>query len=312
MYDLKKLAGAVTLAAALSVAGAATASSGGTLGWSFAATGVGSCDLNGGCTPAHPPVYVDQHFQNVFGGNASSSSSDALRGLAHASADVGAGFMALPELHSDVTGGSTVNGAYSWNYSLVQGAIGYTWTGNPVDLAINTFVGALDYTNSAAGVGLASASFAILNDAARDPAVANLWFPGDGQYGFAANCSTAGAVAVVNTGFNFTKGHVSTTLAPTCGSPTFHLDTGDEFFFWARLETFEAVDGFVNASHTFKISLNPDLTTEQVAFVTDNVQSVAVGVSVPEPGIWAMLLLGLGGVGGLIRRRRGLGALAAV
>lgn len=311
MRTLTRAMGGFVLGAALSLASQAMATSGvGTLGWSFAATGVGSCLISTGCTAASPATYVDSHYQYGFNLNAASSSSDVTRGLAHSSADVGTGFLALPQLHADATGtASFAGGAFSVGYAEAQGVIGFTWTGAPVDLAVSTFVGTINYVNGGASYsfGEASAALAILDSSVESMAVGSLWYPGDSQYGFKADCSTTGAIAIGETGFNSAKGSITTTIAPTCGSPTFHLNTGDDFYFWARMEVVEASNGFIDASHTFTISLNPSLTPAEVSFVTDNVVPTShLGLGVPEPGVWSMMLVGFGALGCAMRWRRRL------
>ena len=95
------------------------------------------------------------------------------------------------------------------------------------------------------------------------------------------------------------------TVAPSCGAETFHLDTGDSFGLWARMETFEANGGFVDASHTFTVALNPDLRPETVALLQASIVQKAGGFgTAPEPATWGLLVLGFGGLGAMVRRRR--------
>jgi hypothetical protein len=306
MRSLTKIVCGIALASAVTVgAGAAGAQN---LTWSLAATGVGSCNIVAGCGAANPAVYVQQNYQ--YGGslNATSTSADSLRGVAHGSANPGVGFLSLPVLHSDVTGGAVASdGSYSWNYSLVDGFIGYTWGGPMVDIAVSAFIGTLDFTNSNSGVGFANASLAILNQSvAPGSALADTWYTHTNSYGFISDCNTPGAIGLATTGADFSKGHITNTLAPSCpGQPTFHLNNGDTFYLWARLMTFEAVNGFVDASHTFTVSLNPNLSQSDVAMLTSNlieVPTFTVNAAVPEPSAWALLIVGFGGLGAMLRR----------
>ncbi|HXA39673.1 MAG TPA: PEPxxWA-CTERM sorting domain-containing protein [Phenylobacterium sp.] len=66
----------------------------------------------------------------------------------------------------------------------------------------------------------------------------------------------------------------------------------------------EASSGFVDYVRTYDTALNAD----QVRLLTD--APPVIGPGVPEPGAWAMMILGLGGVGALLRRRRQQPALA--
>src|SRR5512140_2532619 len=57
-----------------------------------------------------------------------------------------------------------------------------------------------------------------------------------------------------------------------------------------------------DAIHTLDFSFDPGV---------DHIQQIRVGSVVPEPATWAMMILGFGGVGGLLRANRGRQSLTA-
>ncbi len=307
MRTLKLAMGGLALGLLLAAASGANAVE--TLNFSFSATGVGHCDLHTstGCSPAHPAIYTNQGLQFGNNMNASSSASDPAWGASHGSADLGgAGPLIGPQLHADVSGLSTGPGVpYPWDYSQVQGLLGFkATTGFTLDLT--DFVGALDYSNTGTGTGLVSASLAIITSAAAlDPTISATYYTQDAAYGFANTCASSGALAIGETGNVATKGaSLTATVAPTlCGASTIHLAAGDSVFFWLRMQTFVAANETVDASNTFKLAFNKNLSADQMGVLSRELTPVQPP-GVPEPATWAMLVMGLGGVGGLIRVRR--------
>ena len=137
--------------------------------------------------------------------NASATSSSADWGLAHASANPGVGEIALPQLHSDVSGASFHSGAFSWNYSVVHGADEFTWTGAAVDLPVSAFIATLNYTIGGTGFGQVEAALAISTSArlakmrwAKLLVQKQRGFGG----GFLNTCASEGAIAVGDSGVN--------------------------------------------------------------------------------------------------------------
>jgi hypothetical protein len=289
------------IALGLVMAAASGAAAAQPLGWSFSSTGVGSCEVHiTGCDTTHPPVYTQQGLQYGYNMDATSSASDPAWGAAHGSANL-TGALPMPELHSDVTGLPSGAGVpYSWNYSQVQGVIGLTAI-NAVSFDLHDIIGALDFSQSGTGVGIVSASLAILDYQAGDVAIGNTYYAQDASYGFANDCSSPGALAIGETGSIYTRGaNLTSTVAPTiCGASTVNLAAGDTILLWARLQTFETAFDTTNAS--FRVELAPGLSQAVVQQLTPNLTPIA---GVPEPTTWAMIILGLGATGSILRRRR--------
>jgi len=308
MTKINILLGAAAAVGFFAAAGAASAESS-TLGYSYADSGVGHCThLADNCANGVGVVYdTPGTFTSVFNANASNSAAEPAWGSAYGQAGPGAGFLAAPVLHAETNGVAFHDGAFSWVYSDTQGVQGYTWSGAATDISLSAFVGTFDFTVSNTGYGQAGAAFAILNHlVGEDSALGDSWFKGDGAYGFQNGCGTAGAIAIAESGVVSGPGLHSMTLAPTCGGATsFHLETNETFYLWARLSTFHANDGFTNAGHTFSVSLSPTASPELVQQLQQNLQVGApFAGNVPEPSTWAMLMVGLGGVGAVLRRRQ--------
>ena len=287
-----------------------------TLTWSHAFTAVGSCTALP-CIQGSTLTNRDKDLQFGPGINASAESSHPTYGVANARAEPGVGpaQFDLPQLHADVTG-LNGGGAFAWNSALADGIQAYRWTGETgTDISVSSFAGALDFTNSAAGFGFVNASLAIISGVLRDnDALGDAWFRFDGDYGFVSDCGTEGAIALGSTGRVETKGAVTAQVTPTCGASTFHVEPGEEFFVWARMMTFHASVGFTDASNTFSVGLSPDLSPEARLALTQNlVLSSPLNLSgpVPEPATWAMMILGFGAVGSIVRRRRAIGGAHA-
>src|SRR5258708_20466218 len=90
-------------------------------------------------------------------------------------------------------------------------------------------------------------------------------------------------------------------------SGTFELQTGHTFYIWSQLEVFDLGSGFIDANNTFKVDFAASADPALKALITQNAVVVSVdalSVGVPEPGAWALMILGLGTVGGAMRRSR--------
>lgn len=298
------LAGAAANAALLLSSGTAHAAD--TLAWSLAATGVGSCSTTP-CIEGTTLSFQDRDVEYALGINASKNSSHPVYGTAQASAEPGAGVFSLPQLHAAVTA-ENGPGGFAYNYAIAHAVQGYRWDGlTGVDLGVDTFIGTVDFTASTAGYSFVTAGIAIISGVLRDnDALGRLWYRPDGFGDFTADCDTEGAIAIGSTGPDFSRGSVTRVIAPTCGAATFHVEPGEEFFIWARLEAFHAGAGFTDAAHTFSVAINPDLPEEKLTLLTESLSiAPALAISaVPEPMTWTMMIVGFGLTGAALRRRK--------
>jgi hypothetical protein len=99
---------------------------------------------------------------------------------------------------------------------------------------------------------------------------------------------------------------------PTFLQLNFTVDPGDPFFVFGALMVEDLVSGKIDFAHTAKIlsiaALNDD--GDPVILTSDSGRLTSLGdgrygiAAVPEPAAWAMMLLGLGGIGAALRSRR--------
>ena len=311
---LKLIAAAVVATVSLAGAGVGHADA---LSWSYASANVGYTPYSG---PNSPLPHVTLSADQVHGSNldASASASDPTWGHAAAWADNGASGL-VPELHAIVVGAPSVPGKLFGGGANVQGVQAVTWTGGAFDFDPSWLEGTLDYTASAAGFNYINAGFAIIDGSAfaSHPGLGAEYFqsgvdPSTGAGGvFAANCGTAGAVGVANAGPSNAGGAVTlTAVMKSCGP--IHLENGDSLVFWSKLNVFHAGDGYTDASHTFSINFADGVDDTIRTSIVQNLVPTGFNpsVGVPEPATWAMMLLGLCGVGAALRRRRMTMALA--
>jgi hypothetical protein len=302
------------------------------LTWSYATAQVGTCVTGTTCgQPNGVTVLKRESFQgsNVDYNNASvyrddySHLTSANYGMAWASAEAGEGTLGLPVLKAFAQGGITGSppGPFTIavNVATVLGVQGYTNTGsNGLLIPLSAFTGLVDYQNFGSA-GTVGAGLAITTSAVLDPGVANQWWQPNttaGSFGqFAGGCGTSGALAVGGATANMTAPTGSTQFlgvsTQACGDlDTFLLDPGETFYVWARLSVLRAAGGVTDASHTFNVNIAP----EAQGAVEDLLPSLALAdgsnlivptdAPVPEPATWAMMLLGFGAAGAILRRRR--------
>ena len=294
-----------------------------TLSWSLAYSQMSSCVWGTGCVGA-TLLGKDVEYDSSF--NATSSMSIPSYGSAFSSAAPGSGgLFPLPELKAlvtsnYVTGSGGAADTYSYVYTSTQGVQGFTWTGPAgIDIPIDAFIAQADYTSigsPASGTGGFSAAFALTDSAVEAYDVGLQWYEynvGPQMAGqFAADCDTTGALGLANpfmVGVSAPgSGSIGLTPSSCLGAQTtFHLDPGDTFYLWARMTAFYAGTGTIDATNSLNVSFNPLLSPEVRALMEANlapVEGLRVATAVPEPNIWAMMVIGFGLLGSALRRRR--------
>jgi hypothetical protein len=331
---IRLLAGA---AAAASFGGAAFADE--NLTWGYATATVGTCITGvtcgqaGGVNVLRRETFVESDMEDI-GASVYRDDYEATTpydyGMAWARAEAGEGTLGLPVLKAyalgGATGGATGVGSgpltIAVNYALVQAVQGYTNTGpNALVIPLNAFTGLVDYQLFAPpnNPGIVSAGLAITTSAILDPAVSQQWWQtatGTGHFGqFAADCGTSGALALANPApqggaTNGSVQYLPVTTSSCTGSDTFLLNPGESFYVWARLAVLRSAFGATDASHTFNVNIAPEAQANieqllpSLSIADGSTFSVRTDAPVPEPSTWAMMILGLGAAGALLRRRR--------
>jgi hypothetical protein len=324
-----RLAGAA-LVGALAFGGAAVADE--NLTWSYATAQVGTCVTGVTCGQPNGVTVLQRESlaaSDVDYNNASvhrddySQLTSANYGTAWASAEAGEGTLGLPVLKAFADGGLTGSppGPFTIavNYATVLGVQGYTNTGSSALLIpLSAFTGLVDY-NIFGSAGTVGAGLAITTSAVLDPGVADLWWQPNatpGSFGqFAAGCGTAGALAVGGATANMSVATGATqylgVATQACGSSdTFLLDAGETFYIWARLGVVRSAGGVTDASHTFNVSIAPEAQADVAELLPSLTLAdganfiVNTDAAVPEPSSWAMMILGFGAAGAVLRRRR--------
>ena len=306
----------VTGAASVAFAGILTtnALAATTLGWSLAGGSISSC--KNACAGTDQ-TRLQNSWDTAYNHNASWSGSDPNYGSFAASAAPGSGPFVLPDLKAVATGANNYNGEYSAVFAFAQGVKRYRWTGSQgIDLAVDTFVGTLNYTNSAQ-FGSAFAALSIVDSTVgANSNLGNQWYFNDphifGGNGRPFGCNLPGAIAHAQTAIMTNQGSVSVNLAPTCGPATFHLDPGDDFFVWARMSLFSAGAGALDGSQGFSVALSPNLSAATLQSLNQNLRPISsTPPPIPEPSTWALTIFGFGMVGAALRRRTAAAAKSA-
>lgn len=243
-------------------------------------------------------------------------------GWAATSVEAGAGEFGLPVLKAIAFGGATggpPNPTIAVNYALSIGVQGYTNTGSEaLIIPLNAFSGLLDYVMSP-GFGTVSAALAVTTSAILDPSIAAQWWrpatdatSSGGR--FAATCGTAGALAIGNpaTAFNTAPGvkqELTISTSSCTGQDDYVLNAGETFYVWSRLSALRVNQGVTDASQTFNIVITPEAQDDfaalapSLSFASGANLNIPTG-AIPEPSTWLMMILGFGGAGAVLRRRR--------
>lgn len=113
--------------------------------------------------------------------------------------------------------------------------------------------------------------------------------------------------------FDWAGGQLANRTGPTYDA--FHVDFGGDTFDTSTVNVAsQGFSGWMSESHTFIAHS----TSQALTFLAVGgpgslppiaaLDSVSLKGGVPEPGIWAMMLVGFGGLGSLLRRRRAIAA----
>jgi hypothetical protein len=125
------------------------------------------------------------------------------------------------------------------------------------------------------------------------------------------DCGAPGVLAV--TGYNsagVSSGEHTATLglSSACGGGAIVINPGDSFVVVASLQAISNRGGFLDATHTFTVQydephtlIHGTDTPVDPGFLSG---AVSHSVALPEPSAWALMVLGVGGVGAALRRRR--------
>ena len=288
----------MTLVGASLVCAPTVALAAGTLAYSHGQAGAGPAAQAGAQSQGQYVAVRDGRFDH----NVTVSANSAGYGYGQASSTPGDGYLGLPKMRAVAVGGPD-----SFNYGYLQSYQAYTWNGaTSIDLNVGAFIGRLDYTAEGPGSTYVLASLAIIDGSLRgSQVIQDAWARGTLFGGFTATCDTAGAIGLGSTGPLISSGSISAVVTPTCGAATFHLDPGEEFIVQSRLWVSHAGNGYTNALNTFSIELSPDTPVDVQAALAQNLRLSSTSLApVPEPATWAMMIVGFGAVGSVLRRRR--------
>jgi hypothetical protein len=298
-------------ASAMILVSAGAAQAGDTLSWSTSGTTVSFCNF---AQCGQSPLLVAGH-NDVAGANLNASTfTTNTHGIAGSSTEPGDGGL-LPNLHAFAlaNGPAQTPGQFNVSIAGVQGVQVYKWTGAAFDLDPTMFQASIDYTANGANNGSSGvmAGFAILDASVLSSNAAALpWYnyasTGSQLTGaFQGGCGTPGAVAVASNGFDRRLGTQNDVFGPTACQNSLHLETGDEFVLWAKMLVIESGPGAFDASHTFGVHLAPTVSQETTNLLVASAQLQTYDFNpVPEPASWALMIIGFGAVGSMIRRRK--------
>jgi hypothetical protein len=166
-------------------------------------------------------------------------------------------------------------------------------------------------TTTASGYSWSSGTGVVLDNttgSGAEPAVAN------GVYGTGNYLSILGGASET---LSVTKPGINT-IELYIGS----LDTYNTLFFAGPNVTYTGADlgllsgaanGAQTASNTngvFEFTFSAPVTGVTFSSSSNSLEIASISAGVPEPGVWAMMLVGFGGMGAMMRRRRAVAAAA--
>jgi PEP-CTERM motif len=213
---------------------------------------------------------------------------------------------ALPQIRAAVdTTGNSRNGSTN---TAVQT---FTWTGlTAVDVPL---VATIDYTTTATNAwssdplngdsAISDSAYVFAGITLFDPTIIDpdsLLIETLGALGL--GCTTPGVIAAVN---SIDRGPTALTvrtldITTTCSGAPLSLAPGMSFGIAMYLQAIGNRGADIDASHTFSINFDPNLSAIQLA----QLQQGLIGNPVPEPGAFALLGLGLAAIGFARRAKR--------
>eukprot|EP01036_Dinobryon_divergens_P053344 gene53344-71309_t len=234
------------------------------LAWSIAGGNVNACKVGLQCTGDNRRK-IEEVFNYGYSENNSLALSDPHFGSVSVTTAPGVGQYALPELKAVATGAPNFNGELSRTLAFADGVQRFRWDGGEgIDLAVSTFVGSLHFSNT--GFGYVHAALNIIDSTLDDSAEnGDYWYNSNAFRlgGAGADCNSPGAIAISSTGtITASQGETNLTLTPGCGQSTFHLDPGEDFFVWARLDVQHYGFGITDGGSTFSVALSPDVAPD--------------------------------------------------
>jgi hypothetical protein len=237
-----------------------------------------------------------------------SMSASDIPGGANAAASVAFGDGYLPTIKARSQAGSETRTGAS-----VVAFRSFTYEGDAaIDLALN---GALHYVSSgdflageAPGEGQLYVALSLLSVSALSgygPDTDAVTLISNNAVNF-ADCSSGAIAQSDYSGFGTSGEHtVNLSLATACDGGAITINPGDQFVLVATLQSISNRGGFIDAMNTFVVQYDEENTV-----FTDTGEKVGlpglqatVNGGIPEPGTWALMILGFGGVGAALRRR---------
>lgn len=275
--------------------------------------GSGGILTNRVCPPEATNCTGTKNFNQYAGGMGVGFSTSAdIPGGASAAAAVSFGEGYLPTVKvASASGAQTRTGGSAVAFRT------FTYEGDAsIDLALN---GQIHYVTSGdplegenAGDGLFYASLSLLPLSALSGfnAATNAATIVGAQFG---QCGS-GAIAFGEVFSAGTSGDTTTILglSQKCGGGAITLTEGDRFLLVATLQAISNRGGWVDAMNTFRVEYDVEKTvytgtSELVGLAA--LQSNVNG-AVPEPGTWALMIMGFCGAGAMLRRQRRATAVA--